>query len=126
MNFSQIRKLFAVAALYDGFLGVLFLLIPGSVFYLFSITPPNHFGYVQFSAALLIIFGLMFLKIALDPRENASLILYGILLKISYCGLTFYYWFGEGIPWIWKPFAIFDLIMLVLFIWAAMTLREKS
>ncbi len=124
MSRSRIRGLFVIAAVYEGLLGVLFLLAPGWVFTQFNITPPNHFGYVQFPAALLIVFSLMFLRIARDPKQNVSLILYGILLKFSYCSLTFYYWFGEGIPWIWKPFAVIDLVMLVLFVWAASSVRK--
>jgi hypothetical protein len=118
MNVSAIRGLFTIAALYDGLLGGLFLVAPKWVFTHFEMTPPNHFGYVQFSAALLLIFALMFLQIARDPHKNAPLILYGILLKVSYCGVAFAYWLSEGIPWIWKPFAICDLVMLVLFVWA--------
>ena len=113
-----ITWLFIVSALYDGVLGVAFLLAGGAVFTLYNVTPPNHFGYVQFPGALLIIFGLMFLAVARNPRANRNLIPYGILLKISYCGVVFYYWFSTGIPNMWKPFAIVDLVFLVLFIWA--------
>ena len=48
--------LFGLAALYDGLLGLLFLLAPGYPFQLFSVVPPNHLGYVQFPAAVLLIF----------------------------------------------------------------------
>ncbi len=126
MKTTTIRLLFAVAALYDGLLGLLFLTMPGWAFERFQIVPPNHFGYVQFPAALLMIFGLMFLNIARKPHKHASLILYGILLKIAYCSVTFSYWLSTGIPWIWKPFAIADLIMLVLFAWAWKILRMPT
>jgi hypothetical protein len=118
MNLTAIRGLFALAALYDGLLGLLFLVAPSWIFTQFDITPPNHFGYVQFPAALLLIFGLMFLRIAQAPKPHAGLILYGMLFKISYCGVTFAYWFSTDIPWVWKPFAIIDLVMLALFAWA--------
>ncbi|MDD4050292.1 MAG: hypothetical protein PHR28_00155 [candidate division Zixibacteria bacterium] len=110
--------LFVVAALYDGVLGIVFLLAGGDVFAWYGVTPPNHFGYVQFPGALLIVFGLMFLAVARNPVANRNLIPYGILLKISYCGVVFYYWFRTGLPNMWKPFAVFDLVFLVLFIWA--------
>ena len=124
MNLSGIRGLFVLAALYDGLLGLLFLLAPNWAFTQFDITPPNHVGYVQFPAALLIIFGVMFLNVARAPRQNAQLILYGVLLKVAYCSVTFGHWFGTGIPWIWKPFAVIDLVMLVLFIWAWISVRS--
>jgi hypothetical protein len=122
MNLRAVRVLFAIAALYDGILGLLFLIAPSWAFTQFDITPPNHFGYVQFPAALLLIFGLMFVQIARDPQKQVSLIVYGVLLKVAYCGVTFAYWLINGIPWIWKPFAIIDLVMLGLFAcaWRAM------
>jgi hypothetical protein len=113
-----VSVLFWLAALYDGVLGVAFLFAPGWPFGVFNVTPPNHFGYVQFPAALLIIFGLMFLMIALRPVQNRNLIPFGILLKIAYCGVVLYYWVGTGIPDMWKPFAWIDLVFLVLFVWA--------
>jgi hypothetical protein len=110
--------LFYVAALYDGVLGVAFLLAAPALFEWVGVTPPNHFGYIHFPAALLIVFALLFLSIARRPEINRHLIPYGILLKISYCAVVFYHWFTAGIPFIWKPFAIADLVFLVVFIWA--------
>ena len=108
--------LFYIAAAYDGILGIVFLASPMSVFEHFEITPPNHAGYVQFPAMLLIVFAVLFFNIARKPVENRNLIFYGILLKVSYCTVVFAYWFTDGIPIIWKPFAICDLIFIVLFI----------
>lgn len=126
MNLAAIRLLFVVAALYDSILGLLFIVAPGWTFTQFNVTPPNHFGYMQFPAALLLIFGFLFLNIARDPPKNASLIIYGILLKVAYCSVTFGYWFTQDIPFIWKPFAVIDLIMLVLFVYSKMSLGEKQ
>jgi hypothetical protein len=112
---NAIRSLFVVAALYDGILGLAFLFRPDAVFTVFAVTPPNHFGYVQFPAALLLVFALMFAAIARDAEANRNLIPFGILLKISYCGVVFAYWFTTGIPAMWKPFAVADVIFVVLF-----------
>jgi hypothetical protein len=109
--------LFYVAAFYDGILGLIFLFAGSNVFEMFQVTPPNHFGYIHFPALLLIIFSLMFLAIAGDPVKNRNLILYGILLKASYCGVVFFHWFTGGIPSIWKLFAFFDLAFMIIFIW---------
>lgn len=115
---AAVRLLFVVAAAYDGVLGVLFLVSGNAVFEWFDVTPPNHAGYIQFPAALLIVFALMFLTIATRPAANRNLIVYGILLKISYCGVVFYHWFTAGIPDMWKPFAVADIVFAVLFLWA--------
>ena len=113
-----IRLLFLTAAAYDGVVGALFLVAPDYVFDKFEITKP-HMGFVQFPAALLIVFALMFLRIGIAPLRNRRLIIYGVLLKVAYAGVVFRYWFtSEGIPNLWKPFAIVDVVMAVLFLWA--------
>ena len=121
----NITILFIVAALYDGILGALFLFAANTVFQLFKVTPPNHLGYVQFPGALLLIFALMFLAVAMNPIKNRNLILYGILLKVAYCTLVFFHWFTNGIPMMWIPFAFFDLIFIGLFIWAYISLAKE-
>ena len=122
----QISILFIIAAIYDGVLGILFLFAANAIFQLYQVTPPNHLGYVQFPGALLIIFALMFMAVAINPIKNKNLIPYGILLKVSYCTIVFYYWFTTGIPSMWKPFAILDLIFMILFVWAYLALTKEA
>jgi hypothetical protein len=123
---AGIRVLFAVAAFYDGLLGLGFLLAGPAVFQWADVTPPNHFGYVQFPGALLVVFALMFLAVARRPVENRRLIPYGILLKVSYAGVVLYYWFAVGIPLLWKPFAVADIIFVVAFAWAYIALGSRT
>ena len=123
-NHKGISALFWVAALYDGILGIIFLVFGMSLFEWLAITPPNHIGYIQFPAALLIIFGLIFAAIARQPVAYRHFIMYGILLKVAYCSVVFGHWAIGGIPWIWKPFAILDALFIVLFIWAMMRLKQ--
>ncbi len=109
---------FIAAALYDGLLGLAFLFAASSLYAFYGVTPPNHYGYVQFPAAVLIIFALMFFAVARRPLANRNLIPYGILLKLAYSLTVFYYWFSSGIPGMWKPFAIIDLLTVIPFAWA--------
>lgn len=125
-NISAVRVLYIAAAIYDGVLGLLFLFQPMMIFERFEVTPPNHAGYVQFPAMLLIVFGLMFAMIAWKPEQNRNLVPYGFLLKVSYCSVVFFYWFTSGIPVIWKPFAIFDLGFMLLFLWSWKVLCGKE
>lgn len=118
-----ISILFLLVALYDGALGIVFLTAPAAVFAWGQVTPPNHFGYVQFPAALLIIFALMFIAVARDPAKHRDLMIYGMLLKAAYCGLAFWYWFTSGIPGMWKPFAVIDLLTFGLFAWSYAAVR---
>ncbi len=126
MSTRSIRSLFAVSALYDGLLGIAFLFAAPALFEWVGVAPPNHFGYVHFPAALLIVFALMFLAIARNPVANLGLIPYGILLKVSYCAVVFYHWLTAGVPFIWKPFAVADLAFLVLFVWAYSALKKLT
>ena len=71
---------------------------------------------MQFPAGLLIIFALMFVSIARDPIAKRGLIPYGMLLKLTFCGVSIGHWLIGGIPSMWKPFAIADLVFLVLFV----------
>ena len=121
-----ISILFSLAAVYDGVLGLFFLLAPSVIFQRFEVAPPNHFGYVQFPALLLLVFAWMFASVALAPDKNRNLIPYGIALKVAYCGIVFYYWFTVEIPTIWKPFAVLDLFCIFLFSIAFVALKKEA
>jgi len=123
---GAIAGLFSVAAIYDGGIGAAFLFGSGALFQWFDVTPPNHPGYVQFPAALLIVFAAMFTAIAMNPVKNRNLIPYGILLKVSYCGVVLFHWFTAGIPGMWKPYCVADLIFLILFAWAWRVLGKET
>ena len=114
----MIKPLYFVAAIYDAILGIAFLCAADSVFEQFmpGIDLPNHDGYIQFPAALLLVFALMYAAIARNPVRNRNLIPYGILLKVSYCSVILYHWTTLQ-AWIWKPFCIVDIIFLVLFVY---------
>lgn len=122
----SIVALFGVAAAYDGLLGLAFLLFPAALFARFEVPPPNHWGYVHFAAALLVIFGLLFLNVAWRPHANRNLIPYGILLKVAYCAVVFGHWFTADIPGMWKPLAFADAAFAVLFVWAYVRLGRPA
>jgi len=126
MNAGKFSLLFWVAAAYDGTIGMAFFLVPAQLFAWYQVTPPNHYAYVRFPAALLLVFALMFAAVALKPAANRNLIPYGILLKVSYCAVTFGYWLTEGIPGMWKPFAVADLLFVFLFLAAYQQLSRAA
>ncbi|MBF0523133.1 MAG: hypothetical protein HQL24_08775 [Candidatus Omnitrophica bacterium] len=121
-----IKPFFIVAGLYDGILGMLFLLFPQQLLSMANITPPNHVGYIHFPALLLIIFATMFFNIARDPAANRNLILYGIFFKASYSGVVLFHWAQAAIPLMWVYFAFFDLIFLVIFIVAKKKIASEA
>jgi len=126
MQSKWTRVLFVVAALYEGVLGLAFLIFPAWVFSLHHVEPPNHLAYVQFPALLLLVFAVMFFRIAADPVARRELILYGCGLKVSYCAMTFWYQMTRGIPSMWIPWAWADLLFLVLFVLAWWCSRPRS
>jgi hypothetical protein len=111
-----IKVLFLVAGIYDGLLGAAFLFFGMAIFHRTGVTPPNHIGYIQFPALLLITFGIMFLRIAQDPLKNRELMWYGVALKASYTGVAFWHHLQGGIPMLWIPWAWIDLLFLILFL----------
>ena len=116
MSLAHIRLLFVIAGLYDLLIGMVFLVAGPQLFDATGVPPPNHWGYIQFGALMVVIFGAMFFAIAYDPVANRNLMPYGILLKLSYTGLVAYYWFTTDCPSVFKPFAIIDALMFVLFL----------
>jgi len=70
MKKSAIVILFIIAALYDGLLGIAFLFSADALFQWVQVTPPNHFGYVHFPAALLLVFALMKESICREQKSN--------------------------------------------------------
>ena len=124
-NLKGISIFYYLSAAYDGVLGLAFLFFSLSIYRWLEITPANHLGYVHFPAALLVVFALLFINIARDPLRNRNLIPYGILLKVSYCSVVFWHWFGGSIPNIWKVFAVFDVCFGVVFIWTYIFLGKQ-
>ena len=118
-----IRILYSIAAAYDGLLGIVFIFAAPAAFQLAGVTPPNHWGYVHFAAGMLVIFALMFLRIARDPAANRALVIYGILLKACYVATVMWHEFHGGVPPIWKVFAVCDAVFLALFVLSLSRLR---
>ena len=123
---AKVRAIFLLAGVYDVGIGLTFLFASDLLFERFIEVPLPHPGYVQFPALLIVIFGLMFLAVAWAPQRNRNLIPFGILLKASYSGVVIPYWITRGVDDIWKPFAVIDLVFLVLFIWAFFALRRAA
>ncbi len=126
MSTKWIKVLFIVAAIYDLSLGIASIVAAPQIFRWAHVTPPNHWGYVYFPALLVVMFGVMFLRIAADPVGRLELIHYGMGLKASYCGVVFWYMIIGSVPTLWIPFAWADLALFILFFLAWKKLRPKA
>lgn len=126
MSTKWIKVVFYVAAIYDLVLGVASLLAAPQIFRMAHVTPPNHMGYVQFPALLVVMFGIMFLRIAADPAGRIELIHYAMGLKAAYCGVVFWYEIIGSVPSLWIPWAWVDLGFFILFFLAWRSLRARK
>ena len=119
-----IRILFYVAGLYDGLLGVIFVLAPKQALDICDVDFAANAGYLQFPAALLIVFAWMFFAIARKPLANRNLIPYTIGLKVAYCAVVVWQWSRVDLDTLWKPFLVCDAIFAVLLAWAYIKLAR--
>jgi hypothetical protein len=126
MKLSHIRALFLIAALYDGALGLAFLVAPLALYNAMGIPPPNHLAYIQFPAAVLIVFAVGFLMVARAPRECRAIIPLGILLKGAYSSVVLGHWIFGTMPPHWAVFAWIDLGFLILFVIALRSRAMRS
>ena len=115
MTLRAVRVLFVIAGLYDFIIGLTFLFFGSELFDSAGVPQPKHWAYIQFGSLMLMVFGTMFLTIAVNPHQNRNLIPFGMLLKLSYTSLCGYYWMTTDCPTLFKPFAVIDGAMLVLF-----------
>jgi hypothetical protein len=117
MALTLIRLLFSIAGLYDLLIGLAFLGFGPQIFAAGGVPQPSpgSWAYIQFGSLMLVIFGIMFFAVAYAPQANRNLIPYGILLKLAYTGLVVYYAFILDVPMLFKPFAVIDATMFVLF-----------
>jgi hypothetical protein len=124
MSIKWTKVLFVASGIYDLSLGAAFLLFGLQLFQVAGVTPPNHIGYIQFPALLLILFGIMFLCIARDPGARREWIPFGMGLKFAYFGVVFWHELHGGVPMLWIPWAWADLAFFFLFLAAWRRLRK--
>jgi hypothetical protein len=117
-----IQVLFAATAVWDAGLGLVALFAPEWMFRTLQIPSPEDWGYVRFPGALLVIFAVMFVSIARDPAVKRGLIPYGIGLKWAYAGVVVSSWVTSGVADAWKPLALIDGVVGLLFLWAYVAL----
>jgi hypothetical protein len=126
MTPKWIRPLFIVAALYDILLGLAFLLFYPAIYARFGVTLPNHPGYVQLNALFVIIAGVGFAFVARAPERNRDLIQVGILFKLAYAGIVFWYLARGMMPSMWVTWAICDTLFFVVFLVALRALPKPA
>lgn len=106
-KFCKTRMLFLVAGLYNFGLAIFFL-----------ITNPlgADFSLVHFAVAMLLVFGILFCNLAMNPVRYKKLLPYAILRNLAYCGLAGWYFHKAKLPLVWLIPGVADAVFLLLFI----------
>lgn len=111
------RRGFMVAAGYDFILGASFFLFYRTIYSLFDIQLPNNLAYLQLAAAFAFVQGLLYYYVFLNMERNVDIVKVGVVYKIAYTGVAFYYWAIGGLPHpIFALFGFLDLIFIVFFV----------
>jgi hypothetical protein len=122
MNKSRIKyykTLFLIASVYDILLGIVFTLFYRAAFDFLKIsdTLPKFGGYLSLIGAFLFVIGIAYYLIYRgDLIKNLDLILVGLLYKLAYCAITFFYFAIGQVPHMLfvSLFGVIDFIMFLL------------
>ena len=120
-----IPLLFVFVGCVEFVVGFTFIFLPNQIFALAQIAPLARPEFIQLPALLIMVFGLMMLKVAARPKENANLILYISLFKAAVIGLALYSCLTAGMTPLWLIFALFDIAYLTGFIFAYRTIKSS-
>ena len=125
------KGLFLVVAVYDLILGLIFMFFSKSVFNFLEITDklPEFSGYLTLIGGYVFVLGLAYYLIYRgDLHKNVDLILIGLLYKLVYCAITFYYFIVGDIPHILflALFGIIDLVMFILMTECYLTVKKST
>jgi len=120
------KKLFLVAAIYDFFLGLFFLLFYEPVYALFSVPLPTYPVYLQMTAAFVTAMGVGYYFVYKNMYQNIDIVKLGIVYKAIYVGFTSYWYFVGLAHVLFFRFAIIDAIFLVLFVWFLVYTKKRK
>lgn len=125
------KGLFLLVAVYDIILGIIFMFFAKSIFKLLDIPEkfPEFDGYLTLIGVYVLILGIAYYLIYRgDLQKNRDLILIGVLYKLGYCAVTFYYFIIGNIPHILflALFGFIDFIMFLLMLECYNTLGKEE
>lgn len=125
------RNLFRIAAVYDVLLGIVFTFFPARAFEALGIGNklPAFGGYVALLGAFVLVIGVAYYLISRgDLRQNLDLIFVGVLYKLAYSAIAFYYWFAGNLPHLifGALFGVADGVFFVLMAECWLSLRRAA
>lgn len=111
------RMGFLVAAAYDIVLGAAFIFLYKPILDVLDITAPDNKSYIHLAAVFVLVQGISYLFAYRDMRANRDLILVGIIYKLAYALVAFYYLaIDDLLHWIFFVFGLIDVLFMLFFI----------
>ncbi len=125
------RGLFLTSAIYDGFLGIVFIFFCARAFEALGIPEklPQFGGYLSLLGAFVFVIGVAYYLISRgDLRRNLDLILVGTLYKLAYSATVFYYALMGSVPHLIfvTVFGVADMIFFLLMAECYIFLRKVA
>lgn len=124
---ARFRWFFLVAAVYDIALGVAFFFFYEPIFKELGMPLPPHVSYIHLPAIFVLVQGLGYGIVWLDPLGNLGVVKVGIIYKASYSALAAYYLATDQIPAMFFAwFGLFDLLFFIGFVWFLVWARRTA
>jgi len=125
------RALFAITAVYDLLLGIIFTFFRCQAFAALGISDqlPAFGGYLTLLGAFVLVLGVAYALIARgDLRRNLDLILVGLLYKLGYATTAFYYWSQGNLPHVafGAVFGVADAVFFILMLECYWSLAKSN
>lgn len=121
------RTFFLVAALYDIILGAGFFFLYGPLFETLGIALPNNISYIHLTAAFVFVQGVGYWFVFQDPDANRGIVKLGVIYKIAFAGLAFYYAaIGELVHSLFLLFGALDVLFLIGFVMYLIRRRSEE
>ena len=115
---NRFKTLFLVAALYDAILGAAFFLFYEPIYRMLGAELPANASYLHLSAGFVFVQGIGYWFVFRDMLRNTDLVKVGVVYKVIYTGVVFYYLAAGQLPhatFAW--FAVCDILFIVGFMW---------
>ncbi|NND69953.1 MAG: hypothetical protein HKN43_00075 [Rhodothermales bacterium] len=125
------RYLFLIAAVYDLLLGVVFLFFHKAAFRALGVSSalPDEPAYVALLGAFVIVIGIGYALVYRgNLTANMDLILVGLLYKLAYSAVGFYYYLFATVPHVLFVFifGVADVLFFILMAECWMYLRNEQ
>lgn len=118
---------FLVAALYDIVLGAGFFFLYAPLWDAFNVALPSSISYIHLTAAFVFVQGVGYWFVYQDPDGNRGIVKTGLIYKIAFSGLAFYYWaIGDLLHPVFLLFGALDLLFLAGFVMFLMGGRDRE